>query len=270
MMFLRPKLLQPDTKEGSFSTKPYTPTHLKAFNLLNYIINSVYHPLIVSGLLILLYVYIQTTQLKEIHHLKLLLMDFNLNDYKYDLLSNLANLLFILRFSLSIKFPVVFEVLLFASQVLILFTFTYSYFITSNTLAYGWCCYITTILYYCQVICPIILTGVNIIELFQSHISLSRLFINCNNNYLPVILTNSFHSINLNFPLFDLDYVLSSYKILIISLKFYCLYQYILFELINNFNNEYVDFKIPTNRNNYYVILALVVISGIDIYFISL
>lgn len=261
-------------------TQPFIPGHIRSFNGLNYVINIIHNPLVVAALIIFTYGYIQTFQLVELCQIPVLVEDLNVDDYFLDFISNIINLLFLLRFSILARFPFLIELGLFIIELGLLFIFSYNYYLNVVPFTNSWNYIFTNGLYYCQVICPLILNLVNVVELYNSNITFHRFFINSNNNYLPVFLTNSFQLINLYFPIFftletnchnefEVRYMfLCAYKILIISVKFYCLYQYILFELLNNFNNEFIDFKTPINYYNYYLILALLIISGFDVYFV--
>lgn len=173
------------------------------------------------------------------------------SNYGRDLISNGINIIFILRFSIVDSSYLFVEVCLALILSVLCGHSIYDFYLNFVNS-------IPDTLYLLQYACPIVLNILNTMEA-QSVKSYLILF---NDNLLPIFLSNSFVLVNLQFPLFDNSYVLFYYRIVIISLKFYCLLTYILYEL---FNINDVMFAKKLNFKNYLILVSIVILSIFDL-----
>lgn len=238
-------------------TNTHMPLHMKVFRFLDYAIGIVHNPIITGIVLTVVSSYINGIQLSQVAN-KSSFLNFVLFDgHMLDLISNAFNLLFLLRFTVNTYFNVLFEVILLGFQSI------YIAYIMNNKISLKtWD--LMTGLFYLQVLCPLLINFMTAIDYFCKRLSFKRSLLNFNNNLLPLLLTDSFHYANFQFNLFHNDKILLTYKLLTYSLKFYCLYQYILCEVYNNLTNEFIDFNYGFNYKNYFLIVCILVLMGFD------
>lgn len=235
-------------------------------------INQLYNPLIVSVCLVGLKVYLQA----QASHSYSEGMDYFL---VCNIISNIINLAFLVRYKLVFTNYMINEIILFVIQQIVVVHLIYENFVYDIN--------VFVVLNLFQLCCSI---WINLISVYDfsnraqegehgrsdeklditthKHTTVTSLLITLNNNYLPIMLTNSFALIS--FSELSVDaHIASAYKVLIISLKFYCLVQYILIELWDNevLGKVSLSDEMPTlnlNSNRYLVVACLLII-GIDI-----
>lgn len=227
------------------------------------IINIVYNPLVVSLALVCLTTYLQSTQLTQILRSTLQINYLDVREFFTDILSNIINIIFLVRFTAGFRTSMAVELPFLVMQTIIV-----GYLIYNFKFAFDY----ESGLFILQILCPALINIINMQDFFAKTINFQGLLVNLNNNYLPILLTNSFCLINLNFKLitFNLNpenhYWVLIYQILLISLKFYCLFQYIWVEILNIFQVTPQE-KLNLNHNNY-LILACTLMMIFDCTFI--
>lgn len=275
-----------------------------------FLCQKIHNPIVSSILLIILISILHTIQLIKMNNLNQFEFLF-IKDYFLDIISNVINLIFIIRFSIKktkknennkLNSNIGFEILLFILQNFgcykLLFDQNYSLLFTNINIIFKF-------FVIWQYLCPYIILFMNLIDLLKNWISSSStslssstndqfnlldFLIDANNNFLPIFIAHSYILININFPfLFDsiFNWLIFFYKLCSFSIKFYCIYQFILYELIVviynlkfNYINDYSSFynsinldekvsypnKVMTFYNDYKHWL-LIVSSGIVILF---
>lgn len=235
----------------------YLPFHMKVFNWLSCMVSIIHNPVITGVLLMLVASYINGVQLYQVFSRCSFLNFVEYEQHALDLVSNVFNLMFLVRFTMATHFNIVFEILLLTLQS------GYVSFITYNkVLENSWD--FTTGLFYLQILCPLLINLFGVVDYWVKKMSFKRMVLNANNNLLPVLLTDSFHFVNVKFNLFHNTDILLAYKVLSYSLKFFCLYQYILYEVFNNMNSEFVEFTRGFNTRIYVTVICLLVLVGFD------
>ncbi|ODV79725.1 uncharacterized protein CANTADRAFT_28669, partial [Suhomyces tanzawaensis NRRL Y-17324] len=156
-------------------------------------------------------------------------------DYVLDLISNAINLVFLLRFLLQCRFPVAIEAVLFLAQ-----NYGCYLLLTDHERSFLYGSGVLTVLKAClvgQIMFPYLIMVMNLVEwcsVGYKDEPYPFLF-ECNNNYLPIFVSHSFLYINTGFPLLADTAVLRNallvYTLSEFSIKFYCIYKFILFEV---------------------------------------
>lgn len=169
------------------------------------------------------------------------------NDYYLDLIQNLVNAVFLIRFSSNIPSNVYLESLLFGIQNIACFVLIFN---PNYSLLYTDMNYMFKTFIIWQNLCPYIILAMNLFEMVrksrsnndiekldetqQQPFNLAEFLTDSNNNFLPIFIAHSYLLINFNFPLVfnkNLSWVIFIYKLSSFSIKFYCIYQFILYEL---------------------------------------
>lgn len=223
------------------------------------------------------------------------------NDYVLDLLQNLINLVFVLRYSMG-KFGSVHQemtllVLENIGCINLVFNSRYSLLTTNiNGLLKAFILW--------QILCPYFILTINFIDYVNWKFSLQKprslvdnndkmvtfheLLVDTNNNYLPIFIAHSFIILNFNFPFVSNEWLIFVYKIAVFLLKFYCIYRYILYEtcvivynvsFTNNYCSVYEDVNSSTKQNNigkwfkdyqhYFILSGIGVCIGFNFLFIG-
>ncbi|KAK6454235.1 uncharacterized protein RJT20DRAFT_57258 [Scheffersomyces xylosifermentans] len=202
-----------------------------------YMCRIVHNPIITSSLLIIAICAIQCNQLYYLFTAKYNQPDFIfMEDYMFDIVSNALNILFVLRFQTKSSAPinVAWEAVLFVLQNIgcynLLFNYEYSILFNYEIKTSLKVCLIT------QIVFPYLILVINLID--YKNLTPSVFLSDCNSNYLPIFISHSFLYINCNFPYFDsspYEAILSNipfiYKVCSFSIKFYCIYGFILYEI---------------------------------------
>ncbi|WEJ94561.1 hypothetical protein PSN45_002052 [Yamadazyma tenuis] len=194
--------------------------------------------------------YIHVSQLIQLHNHPEDAQKLDANDYAWDIYSSVLNLVFLTRFALNTQLNVAWESVLLVVQ----FGFLAHNVLTLGiVLTWSW----VSVLYYLQIVCPAVMNVINILDYFRGHMGVTHLMVNFNNNILPVLLTNSFMCINLSFKVYYDTWTMTAYRLLENSLKIYCLYQYILYELFNQFEDEFLPYE-GHSRQDYFLVVTLI------------
>ncbi|CAH6719793.1 hypothetical protein CLIB1444_02S16622 [[Candida] jaroonii] len=228
------------------------------------VLNIIYNPLVVSFSLVCLTTYLQSTQISELLRSNLQITYLDINAYLKDILSNIINIIFLVRFTGGLRRSMVIEIPFLMIQSIIVGYLFYNFKFGFNY---------ESSLFILQIVCPALINIINFQDFLSKIIGFKELLANLNNNCLPILLTNSFCLINLDFKLLNFnlhqdgsEYLLLAYQILLISLKFYCLFQYIWVEVLNIF--EYAqEEKLNLNHNNY-LILACTLMMIFDMMYV--
>lgn len=179
-----------------------------------------------------------------------------INDYYFDLLQNIINFIFIVRFILNkFKTNLIIESILFIFQNLGCYL---TLFNPNVSLLYSNINYVFKVLIVWQSLCPYIILIVNFMDYLKNknnekhEFDLKFFLIESNNNFLPIFIAHSYIFINFNFPFLlssNFQWLIFIYKLYSFSLKFFCIYQFILFELVRIFYSVNSPAK---NYSSYY------------------
>lgn len=170
------------------------------------------------------------------------------NEYIGDLFQQTVNVLFIARFIFGAFGGVALEFLLFllcnVGCLILLFSQEYSLLYTNIHL-------FLKLFILWQISYPYVMLFINMFSYAHSkmHLRYSReqttddtiripanyryFLIESNNNFLPIFIAHSFFYINLNHCFIDNQTLISIYRFSNYLVKFYCIYQYILYEVVN-------------------------------------
>lgn len=200
-----------------------------------------HNPLLSSVAVVACVVFLHAAQLYRLSAAKSFELVFA-SDYAMDLVSNAINVLFLVRFSVrskgesqQIRSTLLAETLLFAAQnagcYLLVFHREYS-------LLYSGINPLFKLFIVWQCACPYVILAMNAADEVRCGRGLSRagvrdFLVDANNNCLPIFIAHSYVLINFSFPFLaaGLAWVLVAYKLAAFSLKFYCIYQFILYEV---------------------------------------
>ncbi|CUM63729.1 uncharacterized protein PRCAT00001313001 [Priceomyces carsonii] len=153
-------------------------------------------------------------------------------DYVLDMLSAMINIAFVVRFCFAYSTSLIVEIIYFFIQNICCYQLVFGndpnvslLFLNLNV----WFRRFISL----QIMCPYLVLLINSIEHFKSpkEALLLSFFIDANNNFLPILLSHSFIFINFNFPQLENQALISIYKISQFSMKFYCIYQFVLYEI---------------------------------------
>lgn len=165
----------------------------------------------------------------------------HINDYLLDILHNLVNLLFIVRFSGCSKIvshPALEWVLLILQNqacFVLLFCPEYSILYANiHVVVKGFMVW--------QILCPYLILMMTVVDNFfqkdnedekrPKKLRVQALLVDTNNNFLPIFIAHSFAWINFNFPFSQGAGAIFAYKCATFSLKFCLIYRFILYELV--------------------------------------
>ncbi|KAK6464310.1 hypothetical protein DFJ63DRAFT_333882 [Scheffersomyces coipomensis] len=227
---------------------------------------TIHNPIITSLIILISISLIQSFQISQLITTTSNQSFVFIDDYIFDIISNLINILFIIRFQYFIRFPLICEIILFITQNIICLNLLFNNNFNILSLL-NWnsidSIFFTSLKIFLiiQIIFPYIILIINIFDYKHSEGSIHSFLSDCNNNYLPIFISHSFLFINYNFPLILLSSnhplftclksnLIFIFKIASFSFKFYIIYKFILYEIImilfNKINiNDYSVFYKP-------------------------
>ncbi|ABN64490.2 predicted protein [Scheffersomyces stipitis CBS 6054] len=203
-----------------------------------YLCRIIHNPVITSTLLMCTIAAIQSNQIYNLYNSTFNSPDFIfVDEYVFDIISNALNILFVFRFQLKSQKQInkTWETLLFIAQNIgcynLLFSSKYSILFNYEIHSSLKVCLVTQILF------PYLILLINLLD--WKKLTYANFLHDCNSNLLSIFISHSFLFINYNFPYFDAPEVLSGtignfpfiYKISAFSLKFYCIYGFIIYEI---------------------------------------
>mmetsp|Transcript_7327 Transcript_7327/g.9271 ORF Transcript_7327/g.9271 Transcript_7327/m.9271 type:complete len:298 (-) Transcript_7327:218-1111(-) len=224
-----------------------------------------------------------------------------IQDCIFDLLQNIINLIFILRFCMGKFGNTPMEVLLLMIENIgcfnLVFNQRYSLLMTNVNI-------VLKVFILWQILCPYFILTINLADYINWKIrdykpqslldnndvvlSFYELLIDTNNNFLPIFIAHSFVLIDLNFTFVTSEWIIFAYKISIFLLKFYCICRYILYEtcyIVYNINftecyewiynevnaNNKSQFFLNSNRNiqNKFLLAGVGICIGVNVLYIG-
>lgn len=174
---------------------------------------------------------------------------FDVDDYLLDLFHNVVNLVFIVRFVMSLRCltlrsNVLLEIILLIFQefgvIVLLFYPKYS-------LLYSDISVVLRVFIWWQILCPYLILLFNTIDIGKDKEEVTEekrqlasrpsynilsVVVETNNNMLPVFMAHSFATINFDFPFHEGISLPLLYHIGVISIKFYIICRFILYEIV--------------------------------------
>ncbi|EGW30053.1 uncharacterized protein SPAPADRAFT_143909 [Spathaspora passalidarum NRRL Y-27907] len=208
-----------------------------------YLSNIIHNPIFTSVAVLISFCYLQCKQwdwlMISSHSFEFIFVE----DYEFDILSNIINLIFIFRFVYYIKLNLIGEIALFLVQ-----NFAcYKYVLMKDGISFFKDTDMSMFLKSCialQVIFPWLI----LLSCIVQRMPWNKTLVDCNTNYLPLFMSQSFMFVNTTFPLLDnsfKNYELL-YKLACFSLKFYLVFQFVLYEfvLINYEHEDVVDYSV--------------------------
>lgn len=256
----------------------YNP-YVKVIDL--YFSKIIQNPTITCGIVLILFSIIQVSQVREMYiqnHFEFIFED----DYWMDILSNFLNILFIIRFSTNYYTNIVIELAFMVMQNL-----GYCYLLTSNySLLSEDHQKIMIFVIFFHIACSYTIFMSNMFDVYCGNNKLIDALKNSNNNFLPLLLIQSFLLVNITFPLFHNNKLVIAYLAFQFSVKIYCIYQYALYEIALIFYSlAYVpdyscfyDFQVKnkskslfqtlSNYNSHVIVLTYLVLIFWDVLFI--
>lgn len=171
---------------------------------------------------------------------------FDADDYLLDVFHNIVNLVFILRFAMSLQSLTRRTNLLVETALLVLqeFGVVVLLFYPKYSLLYSDISVVLRVFIWWQILCPYIVLIFNVIDSNKDEVSekglvlkspvtnLLTVIVETNNNMLPVFMAHSFATINFDFPFHDGITLPLVYHVGVISIKFYIICRFILYELV--------------------------------------
>lgn len=208
----------------------------------SYLCRVVHNPLLSSVVILAAVVFLHGAQLWRLTATRLFEFIFA-SDYVMDLVSNAINVLFLVRFSLrnkkgtcqKVRSSLAWEAALFAAQNVgcYVLVFHRDYSLLHSAINPFFKVFIVW-----QCACPYVILAMNVVELVRRDLDITEdvmrdFVVDANNNYLPIFIAHSYVLINFSFPFVvaGTAWVLVAYKLAAFSLKFYCIYQFILYEV---------------------------------------
>ncbi|RLV89975.1 hypothetical protein JA1_004867 [Spathaspora sp. JA1] len=201
--------------------------YIKVLDL--YFSNIIHNPILTSLAILLIFSYLQSKQWDWLTANSNSAVFIFVEDYKFDIISNVINLMFIVRFVYYIKLNLLGEIVLFLAQNFACFKFM----LMKDGLNFLKDDDISFFLKGCMILQVLFPWLIFFFSLFQG-IAWKRTLIDCNNNYLPLFMSQSFMFINATFPLLSDGFQKYElfYKLACFSLKFYLIFQFILYEFV--------------------------------------
>lgn len=182
-----------------------------------------------------------------------------------DIMHNLVNLLFIIRFPATAKTKLLVESTLPAEIALFVVQNAGAFVILtcpSVSLLYSQMHYVLKVFLLWQMFCPFLTMTLSVIEsllakkeVLEKETRTSRvraILVDTNNTFLPVFIAHSFATVNVDFPFAVNLWVLLLYKWACFSLKMYLILRFVLYELVVVLNDmtdskSYAEFYIPVS-----------------------
>lgn len=221
-----------------------------------YLCNLITNPIIITSLILLIYIYLQYNQLMIITILsnpkETYSWDFIMSeDYYYDIISNLINIIIILRFQIIIELSIYIECLLFILQN-IMCSLILNHLQYIDNILIKTCIILEIMAPYLVFIISIIDWKTNKDEREDKDNEEEESngwyqgLRDCNNYFLPLFINYSLLLINYDFPILNgvdndlfFGYLQFTYKLLSFMFKLYLSYQFILYEYVVIFYNLY-------------------------------
>lgn len=216
-------------------------------------VNFVHNPLITGILLTLIAVYINANQVVFLQKYPQYKELVQVTDYTKDFYSNILNIVFLIRFPFNKVGNTFTEFLLFMVQTSLIT-------IDVKTSQYKLELDLYLILYIFQMVSFTIYILLILTEYYKEAINFKKLLASLNNSALPILLNGSFKCINERFDFTTDPVILLLYVSLIILVKFYCLYQFAYFELVNTLFEEPIVVYERDSKSIYLVVTTLILL----------